>query len=364
MNSRSTTIFHPSRVSDQDTHPRFSLFGHSTRIRRISRPIVARTLVVHQDARRDVSRATSSTPDFEWTERSLAANRPRAMPRRRATSHSRPFPFVVAFVVAYVSRARVARARAMPRTSATTRATPFDARARDALVDVARISARDDGRERRERSFDAHDVVRVSWSPNAVVFRAFATSEERARWRREASDDEANSNSNSNSLSNSLSFRARDVTSSFALRASTWVKIPVRNIDAVVVRRVDVGGAWEGASGDGETKRASASGRLVGTVIVYLSDVDEGGETVFPRARDGTRLGAEASACARGKVGAKPREGDAFYFRSAHYNGTTDESGASVACPVIRGVMYTATMRIYDSPVVYESPVSVGGEVA
>jgi prolyl 4-hydroxylase len=94
---------------------------------------------------------------------------------------------------------------------------------------------------------------------------------------------------------------------------------------------------------------------------MYLSDVEEGGETVFPF---GTPLGEdkstqseeerEANACAGAAKGSpdvlmvKPRRGDAVLFYNAHLNGVADEKSAHAGCPVMRGTKWTATqwMRV------------------
>ena len=91
------------------------------------------------------------------------------------------------------------------------------------------------------------------------------------------------------------------------------------------------------------------------TALMYLTHVEEGGETVFPL---GTPLGRkstnkkrfkEENACELARKGdpdvlaVKPRRGDALLFYSAHLNGEMDETSLHAGCPVVKGTKWTAT---------------------
>jgi prolyl 4-hydroxylase len=69
------------------------------------------------------------------------------------------------------------------------------------------------------------------------------------------------------------------------------------------------------------------SGQRVSTLIAYLNDVEEGGETAFPRA-DWTVF---------------PKRGSAVYFEYCNRRGQVDRRTLHAGCPVLRGEKWIAT---------------------
>lgn len=90
------------------------------------------------------------------------------------------------------------------------------------------------------------------------------------------------------------------------------------------------------------------------TMVIYLVDVEEGGETTFPK----TELNDSAwdrengpfSSCAKGHVSVKPRQGDALMFFSLTPDGTLDEMTKHASCPVLKGTKWTATVWVHTKP--------------
>ncbi|KAJ0010991.1 hypothetical protein Pint_33772 [Pistacia integerrima] len=81
--------------------------------------------------------------------------------------------------------------------------------------------------------------------------------------------------------------------------------------------------------------------------LLYLSDVEEGGETMFPF-ENGSKItwSYDYKKCIGLKV--KPRRGDGLLFYSLFPNGTIDRTSLHGSCPVIRGQKWVATKWIRD----------------
>lgn len=79
--------------------------------------------------------------------------------------------------------------------------------------------------------------------------------------------------------------------------------------------------------------------------LLYLSDVEEGGETMFPfENHQNMQSGYDYKECLGLKV--KPRQGDALLFYSMYPNGTFDKTALHGSCPVIKGEKWVATKWI------------------
>ncbi|CAM9884149.1 unnamed protein product, partial [Ectocarpus sp. 12 AP-2014] len=85
------------------------------------------------------------------------------------------------------------------------------------------------------------------------------------------------------------------------------------------------------------------------TVFWYLSDVEEGGETIFPRY--GGRTGrVDFSDCTTG-LKVKPVEGKVAMFYSLKPDGQFDDFSLHGACPVITGQKWAANKWVWSAPV-------------
>jgi prolyl 4-hydroxylase len=92
------------------------------------------------------------------------------------------------------------------------------------------------------------------------------------------------------------------------------------------------------------------SSQRVATVLFYLTDVEEGGETIFPlEGPDGMKVlqHIDYRACKDGYK-YRPRKGDALMFMSVHPNGTFDKHALHGGCPVKKGVKMVMTKWIRD----------------
>lgn len=218
-------------------------------------------------------------------------------------------------------------------------------------------------------------VEQISATPRAYVYRNFLTRRETEHLVRLAhetmgrsevvDDDGGNTTVSEDRTSSGGWIRTRDdedeVVRDIELRVASWTMLPRNRGETIQVMKYGPGEEYK-AHHDFfyDDVNVRDGGQRVATVLMYLSDVEEGGETVFPL---GVPLGREQSAksksggkeddfktaCERARRGdgdvlaVKPRRGDALLFYNAHLNGELDELSLHAGCPVVRGVKWTAT---------------------
>ncbi|KAG6493614.1 hypothetical protein ZIOFF_048606 [Zingiber officinale] len=79
---------------------------------------------------------------------------------------------------------------------------------------------------------------------------------------------------------------------------------------------------------------------------MYSSDVEEGGETVFPNAKVNSSSLPwynELSDCGKRGLALKPKMGNALLFWSMKPDGTVDPLSLHGSCPVIKGNKWSST---------------------
>ncbi|KAK6128348.1 hypothetical protein DH2020_037908 [Rehmannia glutinosa] len=148
-----------------------------------------------------------------------------------------------------------------------------------------------------------------------------------------------------------------EIVSGIEAKIAAWTFLPQENGEAMQILRYELGQKYD-PHFDFFNDKANLEfgGNRVATVLMYLSDVEKGGETVFPtsEAKDRQLKGEDWSDCAKMGYAVKPRKGDALLFFSLHPNATTDDSSLHGSCPVIEGEKWSATkwihVRSFDMP--------------
>lgn len=140
-----------------------------------------------------------------------------------------------------------------------------------------------------------------------------------------------------------------DVVKEIERRIARWTLLPVGNGEGLQILRYDRSQKYDGHYDYFFNEEATRNGgNRYATVLTYLSDVEEGGETVFPNipAPDGDN-GPEFSECARYHLAAKPKKGSAVLFHSIQPSGELERRSLHTACPVIKGVKWSAPKWIH-----------------
>ena len=204
----------------------------------------------------------------------------------------------------------------------------------------------------------------ISWSPRASVWRGFLSSAEadaivrRARPLMERSKvvNSDGSGAESSARTSRGAFLPRHNESAVREvedRIAAWTGLPWFHAEAMQVLQYERGEQYVGHPDwfdvderGGIATHLKNGGQRVATVLMYLSDVDAGGETVFPKADladpENARVASAAAAvapqrrskCAAKGVAVAPRKGDALLFWNTHPDGTGDEASYHAGCPV------------------------------
>uniref|UniRef100_A0A0E0CC69 Fe2OG dioxygenase domain-containing protein n=1 Tax=Oryza meridionalis TaxID=40149 RepID=A0A0E0CC69_9ORYZ len=195
----------------------------------------------------------------------------------------------------------------------------------------------------------------ISWSPRIIVFHNFLSSEECdylraiARPRLQIStvvDVATGKGVKSNVRTSSGMFvsseeRKLPVIQSIEKRISVYSQIPEENGELIQVLRYEPSQYYRPHHDYfSDTINIKRGGQRVATMLMYLTDGVEGGETHFPQAGDG-----ECSCGGKMVKGlcVKPNKGDAVLFWSMGLDGETDSNSIHSGCPVLEGEKWSAT---------------------
>lgn len=139
-------------------------------------------------------------------------------------------------------------------------------------------------------------------------------------------------------------------------RVAAWVGVPVAYQESMQVLRY--------AEGQQYRPHMDSNGRMA-TVLIYLTDTPDGGETTFSATDESHWLNAadavpshELSECARGHVSVKPAVGRALLFwslpaASVHepaLRDAADPFSQHAGCPPVTGTKWTATVWVHWEP--------------
>ncbi|KAG9442857.1 hypothetical protein H6P81_018711 [Aristolochia fimbriata] len=205
----------------------------------------------------------------------------------------------------------------------------------------------------------------LSWEPRAFVFHNFLSKNEceylieLAKPHMEKStvvDSKTGQSKDSRVRTSSGTFlrRGRDkIIRDIEKRIADFTFIPVEHGEGLQILHYEVGQKYEPHYDyfldEFNTKNG---GQRIATILMYLSDVEEGGETVFPAAKinSSSQLGYnELSECAKKGLSVKPKMGDALLFWSMRPDASLDPSSLHGGCPVIKGNKWSSTKWMHIS---------------
>ncbi|XP_057546286.1 probable prolyl 4-hydroxylase 4 [Amaranthus tricolor] len=213
---------------------------------------------------------------------------------------------------------------------------------------------------------DPSKVKQISWKPRAFVYEGFLTDQEcdhlitiaKSELKRSAvADNDSGESQLSEVRTSSGAFisKAKDeIVARIEQKVSLWTFLPIENGEDIQVLRYEEGQKYEPHYDYFVDKvNIVRGGHRYATVLMYLSDVKKGGETVFPHAELSERQRASIAAsndlseCGKRGIAVKPKKGDALLFFSLYPNAVPDQMSLHGGCPVIEGEKWSATKWIH-----------------
>ncbi|XP_072951534.1 probable prolyl 4-hydroxylase 6 [Typha angustifolia] len=217
--------------------------------------------------------------------------------------------------------------------------------------------------------YDPARVTQLSWRPRAFLYKGFLSHEECDHLIKLAkgklvksmvADNDSGKSVMSTVRTSSGMFLEKhqdEIVARVEQRIAAWTFLPEENGESIQILHYENGQKYDAHFDYFHDKRNQAlGGHRVATVLMYLSDVKKGGETVFPNAEGKLSQHKDEtwSDCARTGYAVKPNKGDALLFFSLRIDATTDPSSLHASCPVIEGEKWSATkwihVRNFDKP--------------
>lgn len=199
----------------------------------------------------------------------------------------------------------------------------------------------------------------ISWEPRAFVYHNFLSKYEcnylielaKPHMQKSTVVDSATGKSKDSRVrtsSGTFLARGRDkVVRDIEQRISDFTFLPVEHGEGLQVLHYEVGQKYEPHYDYFQDEfNTRNGGQRIATVLMYLSDVEEGGETVFPAAKGNISSVSwwnELSECGKKGLSVKPKMGDALLFWSMNPDATPDPSSLHGGCAVIKGNKWSST---------------------
>ncbi|XP_078445772.1 putative prolyl 4-hydroxylase 3 [Wolffia australiana] len=207
----------------------------------------------------------------------------------------------------------------------------------------------------------------LSWEPRAFIYHNFLSKEEceyliqLAKPHMEKSmvvDSDTGKSKDSRVRTSSGTFlkRGQDkMIRAIEQRIADYTFIPVEHGEGLQILHYEIGQKYEPHFDYFlDEYNTQNGGQRMATLLMYLSDVEEGGETIFPSvpaANASLRADyGQLSECGKTGLAVRPSMGDALLFWSMKPDASLDPLSLHGGCPVVKGNKWSSTkwMRAHE----------------
>ena len=204
-------------------------------------------------------------------------------------------------------------------------------------------------------------IETLSWEPRIFVYHNFLTAEEclhlihlgAPHMEKSTVVDSSTGKSVATQIRTSsgtfLRRRQDDVVRTIEDKIAAFSMVPVDHGEGLQILHYELGQKYDPHYDYfHDSVNQQNGGQRVATALLYLSDVEQGGETVFPNTKAPDDREGDYSDCAKQGIAHKPQRGDAVLFWSLDTTGEKDPKSLHASCPVLKGQKWTATkwMRV------------------
>ncbi|KAL0727037.1 hypothetical protein Bca4012_023130 [Brassica carinata] len=128
-------------------------------------------------------------------------------------------------------------------------------------------------------------------------------------------------------------------------KISAWTFLPRENSSPIKVRSYTSENSGNKLDYFGEDSSSVWDESLLATIILYVSNITQGGELLFPYSEVKTKQ--SWSDCSQTGNSLRPVKGNAVLFFTRHLNTSLDQTSTHFRCPVLKGKLLVATKLIY-----------------
>lgn len=193
---------------------------------------------------------------------------------------------------------------------------------------------------------DPSRVIQLSWQPRVFLYQGFLSDEECDHLISSAHSQLEN---HKEEIPGTPIVMEQDVVvTRIEDRISDWTFLPKENSDHLQIFRYGPENTSQFHNYHGD-KDGDGGASLMATVVLYLSNVNRGGEILFLESElKNTQVKDETwSDCARKGYAVKPVKGNALLFFHLHVNTSVDDKSSHSRCPILEGEKWCATKTFH-----------------